>query len=251
MQTNNFTSNSLLILTWNSNGLINRRNELLATLQNNRIDIALISETHLINTTQINLPGYHIIKSNHPDGTAHAGAAIFIRTSLLFYPLPQYQTAHIQACGIALILNNIPINIYAIYSPPRHSITPTLFQHFFNTLSQRFIIGGDLNAKNIQWGCRTNNPRGNTLHNLSQQNNYKIHAPPSPIYWPTSLRKEPDILDIFVMKIPNRLHNTLINLDDLCSDHSAVLLTINTAASKKSNKPSLTQGRMDWEAFRT
>lgn len=168
MQTNNFTSNSLFILTWNSNGLINRRNELLATLYNSRIDIALISETHLTNITQINLPGYHIIKSNHPDGTDHAGAAIFIRTLLLFYPLPQYQTAHIQACGIALILNNIPINIYAIYSPLRHSITPTHFQHFFNTLGQRFIIGGDLNAKNIQWDCRTSNPRGNTLHNLSQ-----------------------------------------------------------------------------------
>lgn len=251
MQTNNFTSNSLLILTWNSNGLINRRNELLATLQNSRIDIALISETHLTNITQINLPGYHIIKSNHPDGTAHAGAAIFIRTPLLFYPLPQYQTAHKQACGIAIILNNIPINIYAIYSAPRHSITPTLFQHFFSTLDQRFIIGGDLNAKNIQWGCRTNNPRGNTLYNLSQQNNYKIQALPSPTYWPTSLRKRPDILDIFVTKIPNSLHNTLTDLNDLCSDHSAVLLTIDTAASKKPNKPSLTQSCMDWEAFRT
>jgi len=179
MQTNNFTSNSLLILTWNSNGLINRKNELLATLQNSRINIALISETHLKmmliiqiliirNITQINLPGYHIIKSNHPDGTAHAGAAIFIRTSLLFYPFPQYQTARIQACGIALILNNIPINIHAIYSPPRYSITPALFQYFFNTLGQRFIIGGDLNAKNIQWGYRTNKPRGNILYNLLQ-----------------------------------------------------------------------------------
>lgn len=90
MQTNNFTSNSLLILTWNSNGLIHRKNELMATLQNNRIDVALISETHLTNATQMNIPGYHVIKSNHPDGTAHAGSAIFVRSSLLFYPFPQY-----------------------------------------------------------------------------------------------------------------------------------------------------------------
>jgi len=70
MQTINFTFNSLLILTWNSNDLIHHRNELLATLQNSIIDIALISEIHLTNVTQINIPGYHIIKSNHSDGTA-------------------------------------------------------------------------------------------------------------------------------------------------------------------------------------
>lgn len=105
MQTNNFTSNSLLILTWNFNGLINHKNKLLATLQNSRIDIALISETHLTNVTKINLPGYHIIQSNHPDDTLHAGADICIRSSLLYYPLSQYQTVHKLACGIALILN--------------------------------------------------------------------------------------------------------------------------------------------------
>ncbi|KAL4085174.1 hypothetical protein QTP88_027466 [Uroleucon formosanum] len=130
----------------------------------------------------------------------------------------------------------------------RHHQTKSPLPMFFVDLNPQ---ESDLNAKNILWGCCTNNPRGNTLHNLSQQNNYKIYAPSSPTYCPTSLRKRPDILDIFVMKIPNSLHNTLTNLDDLCSDHSAVLLTIDTAASKKPNKPSLTQGRMDWEAFRT
>jgi len=133
MPTSNFTSNFLLILTWNSNGLINRRNELLAILQSSRIDIALISETHLINVPHINLPGFQIIKSNHPDGTAHAGAAIIVKSSLLFYPLLQYQKAYIQAFGISLTLNNTPINIYAIYSLPCHSITPSYFQHFFNS----------------------------------------------------------------------------------------------------------------------
>jgi hypothetical protein len=177
--------------------------------------------------------------------------AICIRSSLLYYPLSRYQTAHIQACGIALILNHISIDIYAIYSLPRNFITPTLLQNSFNTLGQRFIIGGDLNAKNLQWGCRVNNPRVNTLYNLSQQNNYKILAPNSPTYWPTFLRKRPDIPDIFVTKILNSLHSTLTNLNDLCSDHSAVLLTINTVPSKKLSKPSLIQGRMDREVFRT
>lgn len=46
-------------------------------------------------------------------------------------------------------------------------------------------------------------------------------------------------------------YTTHSNLNDLCSDHSAVLLTIDAAPSKKPSKPSLIQGRMDWETFRT
>lgn len=175
---NNPTSKSLLILTWNSNGLANHKNEILATLQNNRIDIALISETHFTNSSNFYLPGYQTFKTNHPDGTAHAGAAIIVRSSLIFYPLPNIQSHHIQACGISLTLNNIPINIYAAYLPPRHAITHNQLNDFFNTLGQKFIIGGDFNAKHVQWGCRTNNPRGNTLKTLTYVKNYKIHAPP-------------------------------------------------------------------------
>ncbi|VVC33500.1 Endonuclease/exonuclease/phosphatase [Cinara cedri] len=141
MSTNPSTSKFLLILTWNSNGLTKHKNELLATLQNNRIDIALISETHFTNSSRFNLPGFQIFRTNHPDDIAHAGAAIIIISSLLFYPLPPYKTDHIQAAGISLTLNNIPINIYAVYCPPRHTITLNQFNNFFLSLGQKFIIG--------------------------------------------------------------------------------------------------------------
>ena len=95
MPNNKITSKSLLILTWNSNGLTNRRDELLAILQNNRIDIALISETHFTHASHLNLPGFNIIKTNHSDGTAHSEAAIIIRVFLLFYLLLPYQTDHL------------------------------------------------------------------------------------------------------------------------------------------------------------
>jgi len=138
-----------------------------------------------------------------------------------------------------------------VYCPPRHTITLNQFNNFFLTLGQKFIIGGDINAKNSHWGCRASNPRGNVLKLLSQSQNYKIHAPPSPTYWPTSLRKRPDILDLFISKIPNSLHTLVTNLNDLYSDHSAVLLTIDTIPLNKPKQPSLTQGRMDWDKFRS
>jgi len=225
------------------------KNELLATLQNNRIDIALIFETHFTHSSHFNSPGFQTFKTNHPDGTAHAGAAIIVRSSLLFHPLPPYQTNRIQSCGIAITLNYIPIYIYAVYCPPRHTISINQLNDF-DTLGDKFIIGGDINAKNTQWGCRVYNPRGNTLKTLANFQNFKIHASPSPTYWPTSPRKKPDILDIFITKIPNSLNSLIKNLDDLCSDHSSVQLTIDKTPLFKPKKPSHNQGCMDWEKFK-
>jgi hypothetical protein len=54
-------------------------------LQNNKIDIAFISETDLTHLSHINQPDFNYLKTNHPDSTAHTGAAIIIRASLLFY----------------------------------------------------------------------------------------------------------------------------------------------------------------------
>jgi len=90
MLNNNETSHSLLILNWNANGLTKHKNEFLATLQNNIIDIALILEIHFTNSTLFHLPDFEVFKTNHPDNTAHAGAAIIVNSSLLLYPHPQF-----------------------------------------------------------------------------------------------------------------------------------------------------------------
>jgi hypothetical protein len=100
---------------------------------------------------------------------------------------------------------------------------------YFNTIQQNnFIIGGNYNAKHQSWGCRANNPRGLVLYNYVTINNYNVLAPSGPTYWPTSIRKNPDILDVFVTKILNSINNTIENLLDLNFDHSSILLILNT-----------------------
>ncbi|KAL4103436.1 hypothetical protein QTP88_018813 [Uroleucon formosanum] len=110
-------------------------------------------------------------------------------------------------------------------------------------------VGGDLNAKHIQWGCRASNPRGNSLLQTAYHSNISILAPPNCTYWPTSRHKKPDILDIFVAKIPNSLHTQTQNLLDPCSDHSPVLLSVNCQPPDKINSSMLSQYRTDWEKF--
>lgn len=144
---NSTTGNSLLILQFNANGLKNHTLELETVLNNKRIDIALITETHFTKYSYIRIPGYTLIKTNHPDNTAHGGVAIFVKSTLAFHPLPNFSQDFLQSCAISLILKNTSLTIAAIYSPPKHNVTNIQFTEYFNTIKNNFIIGGDYNAK--------------------------------------------------------------------------------------------------------
>lgn len=167
MLNNTFTSQSLAILLWNANGLANHRNELITSLNEKRIDIAFISETHFTSNSKCSFPGYNTFSSCHPDNTAHGGAAIIIRSSLQFTAAPPVNNDFLQAAIVNINLNHVPITVAAAYCPPKHKITPSQFDSFFNSLGRYFIVGGDLNAKNQTWGCHSTNPKGHSLFQSS------------------------------------------------------------------------------------
>lgn len=73
MINNTPTSKSLLILLWNSDGILNHVVDLSLTLHDKYIDIAFISETHLTNRTKIRMTTQY---SNQI--TAHGGGAAII-----------------------------------------------------------------------------------------------------------------------------------------------------------------------------
>jgi exonuclease III len=183
MTTNNTTNSVLLILIWNANGLKQHKDELLFLLQDKNIDIALISEIHFTPNSCINIYGYKGYFACHPDGSSHAGAALYIKSNISHYPLPLYIFPHIQAFSVSIITqNNIPMNISSIYSPPGIGINASQFSDYFSTIGHRFISGGDYNAKNPKWGNRSPNTRGRALLNCIIYNNLSRLAPSNPIY---------------------------------------------------------------------
>ena len=72
----------LSIFSWNANGLRQHINELQHILSETNADIALISETHFTPNTCAKIYGFNAYFSCHPDGTAHAGAAIYIKSNI-------------------------------------------------------------------------------------------------------------------------------------------------------------------------
>ena len=49
------------------------KNEVQNLLYEKKIHIALITETHFTQNTNFNISGYSLYKTDHPDGSAHAG----------------------------------------------------------------------------------------------------------------------------------------------------------------------------------
>lgn len=171
---NNLATNKLLvILQFNANGL----KTILPNYKIYYISDVYISRSLLkcivLNTinTNFHISGYILLKVNHPDDTAHSGVAIFIKSSILFQPLPNNGHDHIQSCMILIKLNNISITPGAFYSPPRHNITNIIFTDYFNIIKNNFSIGGDFNAKHHAWSCRANNSCVIVFHNFCNLNN--------------------------------------------------------------------------------
>lgn len=61
----------------------------------------------------------------------------------------------------------------------------------------------------------------------SRLKKFKLPASPDPTYRLSSPRKNPDILDIFVTKVPYSLYCSIHSSLDINPDHSSVLLTLN------------------------
>jgi len=88
------------------------------------------------------------------------------------------------------------------------------------TVNNNFIVGGNLNAKHIQWGCHAPNPRGNSL----SYSNFSILPCFSSKLHLLLVSLHKNILNIFITEILNNLHTQTLNLLDPCSDDLPVLL---------------------------
>ncbi|GBP92633.1 RNA-directed DNA polymerase from mobile element jockey [Eumeta japonica] len=215
------------------------------------IDVCLISESHTTSRSRINVPGYSVYLTPHPDGGAHAGAAIIIKNSVKHCLLDPFAAPYLQATSIRVEDRSGFLNLSAIYCPPRHTIKEEMFSDFFKTLGNRFIAGGDWNAKHSHWGSRITVTRGKELKKSIDANHLRSMSTGEPTYWPTDSNKTPDLLDFFITK-NICLQNTLIKSSlDGSSDHTPVILILSPIAiPHDSGTDYLHNSKTDWDCFR-
>lgn len=239
----------LRIATWNANGILNKKHDLEVFMNIQHIDVCLISETHMTNQSHLKLNGYKTYHTTHPDNQARGGSAIIIKEKINHYEECHLQREDIQLTVIEIMSLKQKLRVGAVYCPPRHNLKKedylTLLQH----LGERFIVGGDINSKHVDWGSRLTTTKGRELRIALQELNCNYHSTGKPTYWPTDLDKIPDLLDFFISR---KVSPNFIEVEenfDVDSDHSAVILTLSERMIKKTARPSLVNKTTDWESF--
>lgn len=104
--TRNKLSQTTCIMAWNSNGLLARKLELTEFLETEKVDIALISETHLTSRNKVDIRGYDFYQFNHLSGASHGGSAIYLKNTLRHHACQNFCTDKIQATIIKVCLHN-------------------------------------------------------------------------------------------------------------------------------------------------
>jgi len=189
---------ALRIAQWNANGLQQHKDEVKIFLNQNQIDILLLSEMHFTSKNHFTVPGYDLCYTNHPDGTAHVGTAILIKTTIAYYKQLKYAEPIIQATAVRVKGPLRNITIAAVYCPPRHNLKAEHFEAFFQILGPSFLAGGDYNSENTLWGSRLTTTKRYELAKVIQAHYYSYLSTRSPTYWPTDANKIPDLLDFFI-----------------------------------------------------
>lgn len=221
--------NTLRIVTWNANGLTERRQEIQTFLQLEKIDIGLISETRFTEKSHFNIQGYSVYTTNHPSGNSHGGTAVIIKNNIKHYELEKYYTDKLQATSIKVVFNEkVETAFSAVYCPPRHKLTKDDYNKYFSSLGSRFICGGDWNAKHTYWGSRLITHRGRQLYNTVQDLRLECMTSREPTYWPSDRNKIPDLLDFYITQSISQNYMTIQTCTDLSSDHTPVILNVST-----------------------
>lgn len=204
----------------------------------------------MTNQSYLKIRGYKTYHTIHPDNQAKGGSAVIIKECINHYEECQIQRAEIQLTLVGIKSTKQNLNVGAIYCPPRYNLKKSDYETFIQLSGERFIVGGDLNAKHVDWGSRLTTTKGSELRQALRGTGCSFHSTGKPTYWPTDSNKNPDLLDFFITR---KVSPNYINIEenlDLNSDHSAVIMTLSEGIIKKKAPPTLVNKTTDWESFR-
>ena len=146
---------------------------------------------------------------------------------------------------------NGPITITALYCPPKHSISKKQYIKFYKTLGNRFLAGGDYNAKHPHWRSRVETHKGKQLLLAMQEMKLGHKSTGQPTYWPTDRRKVPDLIDFCVTKGIAENHLVAESCYDLSSDHSPIIITASTKIIDRELVSRLYNKNTNWNKYGT
>lgn len=230
--------NTLKIGIWNANTIGNKKQELTLFMEEQGIDVMLLTETNLKKRNGLKIRNYTTYRTDRPTGTG-GGTAILVKTGIKHGELPRRGTTHIEETGIRITGKHGKFNLYTVYKPPNKPMEEADIKKLFSE-DLPTIIAGDLNAKHTEWGCRATNKQGRQLRKITDDNQLTIIAPDEPTHTHPKTQTT-DILDIAILKeVP--WNYEISTIPDLSSDHCPVILEIEVEGTRTESQKKIT----DW-----
>ncbi|XP_013183181.2 probable RNA-directed DNA polymerase from transposon BS [Amyelois transitella] len=161
---------SINILQWNCQSVRPKRIELEALLSQEKIHIAILSETWLEPYSPFDITGYHIFRADRHDG--FGGVAILTHKSIKAQRFDvQLRNNAIEVIFVKIHNCDYIENVISVYCPPSTNTTLSDWNEVLKLGEMRSIVAGDFNAHHTNWSTKIDT-RGGQIYDSIIENDY-------------------------------------------------------------------------------
>ena len=224
-------------------------------------DLVLISETKLNPNHYVNFSNYNILRTDRPQATQGGGTAILYKNNIHVTQVKCECTQSFKLIETTILkmklTNDNFLYIISIYvTNSNQSLFKNEIDKLFNALrlsnsKTYYLIAGDFNARNKNWGDQTSNQRGRYLSRWLMDNNVefkcKLYNPIEPTYEASFLDHCLADSRIKIMNSNNKLPVVLYD-----SDHNALEIKMSIDLNLEDNQThsfSYMYKKTNWNKF--
>lgn len=241
----------LNIAQYNIQSLQSKKVLLKSFLSDHNIDICLLNETWLKDTSIIpNFTPYNFLYKNSIN--SHNGVAILIKQNLQYQVINTSFYESIQNICISIETSIGTLSILCVYCPPNNRFDATKIKKVLLQTPKPCIIMGDFNAHHISFGCHSNNNRGNGLYKLIDEYDMCILNDGSATTIPSPNRNQSAIDIAVVSPTLAPLCEWRVHDDPMGSYHYPTQVVINVKPSIYEIRPveeKYIYSKADWDEF--
>lgn len=161
------------LIQWNLNGFYSKIIDLKLLVNNLKPSIICLQETNLKtnhNATVNNYQGYFKERQTNPN-RASGGVAILVKNNIKSSPIPINSELEVIATRIQL---HHEITICNIYLPDSIIFSYQQITNIIKQLPSPYILVGDFNSRNTNWGCNHTDPRGKIIEKIIDDENITL-----------------------------------------------------------------------------
>ena len=162
------------LVSWNSRGISNKKEELQILTQNLMPISILIQESKIKENQNFVLKNYSFEHKPLPineNEIAKGGVGIFIRNEIPYISLNL--NTNFQAIAVQLYIHK-KITLCSIYIPPDQIFNQQELENLIQQLPKPFILSGDFNSHNEIWFDKNTDAKGRIVENFILENNLCI-----------------------------------------------------------------------------